>query len=206
MANLPPPVMSLRACKACNGHASYCGAECQKAHWPRHKAACKAIQNGEEPPREPEPTFEFPSAAASSSSSSSAGAGAASANPAGLPVDYASVLQAYLAAGGTLDALNGKATTRDPAAGAGSAPEAGAGAGPSSSAAAASAGEGDRADGGEGEEAQLWEAELPSDGEDDEDDEDDEGSEEESDDVADVDDSGGDGARPPSQVQIDAMD
>jgi TPR repeat protein len=31
---------SLKMCKACM-HARYCNAECQKKHWPKHKAACK---------------------------------------------------------------------------------------------------------------------------------------------------------------------
>ena len=32
--------VSLKACKSCM-HVKYCNAECQKNHWPKHKAACK---------------------------------------------------------------------------------------------------------------------------------------------------------------------
>jgi len=32
--------VSLKVCKACM-HARYCGAECQKNHWPKHKKDCK---------------------------------------------------------------------------------------------------------------------------------------------------------------------
>jgi hypothetical protein len=33
----------LRECKGC-GSVRYCGKECQMAHWPAHKAPCKASQ------------------------------------------------------------------------------------------------------------------------------------------------------------------
>jgi hypothetical protein len=35
----------LLKCSACKG-AVYCSRDCQKRHWPKHKAACKAAVGG----------------------------------------------------------------------------------------------------------------------------------------------------------------
>jgi hypothetical protein len=36
------PAVRLSSCKSCH-RAQYCGVECQRAHWPEHRAACKAV-------------------------------------------------------------------------------------------------------------------------------------------------------------------